>query len=198
MNVKVILIAESRVGQKLLERLLECHPRLRSERIPMRESENRFDTQSTARTILATKRIPVGVVMDADRDDPPEIRQFEYHSRDMMEAVLADVAHYRFWCVTYLKPCLEVLLFREPMLRQGVLPAVPSAEQLQRAQQEPRQVLAALFTRAGEPPYPEALLQWLQHVDLSPLWSTRELRPLEAFLLRQFETQPEDAPDGPV
>ena len=198
MKEKVIVIAESLVGQKLMERLLACHPRLRSERIPVRESENRFGTQSTARTILVTKRIPVAVVMDADRDDPPEIRQFEYHSRDMMEAVLSAVALYRFWCVTYLKPCLEVLLFREPLLRQGVLPTAPTAEQLQRAQQEPRQVLAELFTRAGGPPYPEALLQWLQHVDLSPLWSIRGLRPLEAFLLRQFETQPEDAPDGPV
>ena len=195
MNVKVILIAESRAGQKLLERLLDCHPRLRSERIPVRDSDSRYETQSRAQTLLADKGIPVAVVMDADRDDPLEERQLEYDSRDLMESMLAEVAHPRFWCITYLKPRVEVLLFREPLLSQGLLPTAPSAEQLQRARREPWQVLAELFTQTGGQPSPEALLRWLEQVDLSPLWTTQELRPLEAFLLRQFEAQPEASPD---
>lgn len=188
--MSVVIITESPVARKLTERLVACHPVLRERQIEFRDTEGRHPTISKAHTILSVKHMPVAILADADQDREGE-EDADYDQRSLIESILFDVASFRAWRVLLFEPSMDRLLFRNEALRRAVLPVEPTEKQLRRARRRPKRVLAELFAQAGEQDWTQALIQRLDQVDPSVLWTTsKKLKCLESFLLRRARAQP--------
>jgi hypothetical protein len=185
--VSVIVITESPLANKLVERLIDCHPLLCDRHIERREAESRYATSSKARTILLLKHLPVAVVADADRGYKEDE---EYGQRALLEGLLDMAASRREWRVIYFDPSIELLLFRDEALRRALLPVEPTEKQLRRARRKPKRVLAELFAQVGEQNWAQALIRRLEQVDPSVLWATKKLKRLESFLLKRTQAEP--------
>lgn len=183
--MSIYVIVEGPVPRKLLERMIDLHPGLRDRRVKVIETSGRSSAQALGMSILLIDRVPVAVVMDDDRGDLKKEGVDDCTSRELMAWILGKGGPRSEWKIALLKPCTEALLFQYEELRRAVLPAEPTAEQLQRARKKPRKVLAELFKQAGAGPYPEALLERLDKVDPSVLWAHKQLQRLESFLLEK-------------
>jgi hypothetical protein len=190
--VKVKLFAEGNLNAALLERLVACHPRMREQGVGVYARETRSSVASGGQTSLSRWGLPTAVVVNvADSRDSVWMQRWELESELIMVAPTTE------WRIVLLEPGVEGLLLRERGLLRELLPGEPSAEQLERARSEPRQVLAELYAQAGQKDYPQALLRRLSEVDLSPLWATPELHPLEEFLLEKLYAPPPPRPYPP-
>jgi hypothetical protein len=188
--MSVVVITESPVARRLAERLVACHPVLRERQIEFRDTEGRHPTISKAHTILFERHMPVAILADADQDREGE-EDADYDQRGLIESILFDVASFRAWRVLLFEPSMDVLLFRDEALRRAILPVEPTEKQLRRARRRPKRVLAELFAQAGEQDWVHALIQRLDQVDPSVLWTTsKKLKCLESFLLRRARVLP--------
>jgi hypothetical protein len=179
--MRLAISTQGPLSTGLTERLLECHPRLKGQGVRILPASTHSGTTNNAYTILAMERVPAAVLQDADTDPQPA-----YVQRWLVERALCDVAPCCEWRIVLFKPNVEAFLLRQHALLPELLPRAPCHEQLERARSQSRQVLAELFAQAGEGGFPQALLRRLARVDPSPLWATRELRPLEEFLLEKL------------
>jgi hypothetical protein len=184
-----VIVTSGMVAGKLMRCLMNGHPRLRDRGIRIQSVESRSGASVLARNILMRWRAPVIVVADADSLAPAMIEE----QRGWVELILGTGGLRSDWRALLIAPEVAVLLFRDEQLLRSVVPVSPSFEQLIRGRYEPNRVLAELFAQAGEQPFPEVLIERLEHFDASSLWSAPELRPLEEFLLEKSAAQQPDA-----
>lgn len=181
--MRIPVIAEGPFNTALMQRLVDCHPRLRGEAIEVIEEEGHYGVRSYAHTVMSYRGIPAAVVMDTDSG--PEA---PYVQRWLLELGLGTAAPSCEWQIVLFEPNGEGWLMSQPGVLHPLLPVEPTPEQLQRARTEPRKVLAELFAQVGEPDFTRGLLQRLPQVDLSPLWAaSKDMRRLEEFLLEKQE-----------
>ncbi len=186
-----VIVTSGIVAGKLMRCLMNGHPRLREREIRIKVVDGRGEASILASNILSKWHAPVIVVADADSLAPDMIEE----QRGWVEYLLGTSGPLSDWRVLLIAPEVATLLFRDEQLLRSVLPVSPSFEQLIRGRYEPNRVLAELFAQAGEQPFPEVLLERLDKLDGSSLWSAPELRPLEEFLLEKSAAQqPDTAP----
>jgi hypothetical protein len=159
----------------------------------MHPTANRSSANRTARTLLVLRHEPVAHISNPETLSP----EFLAERRGFLEWRLAEAGPPEDWLVVDVPPTTAVLLFRDDELMRAVLPGELSFEDRIRGRYEPHAVLTELFARAGEGPFPEALMQRIARADLSPLWRLEVLQPLEAFLLRVSRTQEAGRQEGP-
>jgi hypothetical protein len=180
--MKLPIIAEGPLNTALMQRLVECNPRLQGDLLRLIEEEGHYGVSSRAHTIMSLRRMPAALVVNTDSD--PET---PYVQRWLMELNLGDTAPSCEWQLVLFEPNGEGWLMRQPGVLHPLLPVEPTPEQMQRARTEPRKVLAELFAQVGEPDFTQGLIKRLPQVDLSALWATKDLRRLEEFLLEKQE-----------
>ncbi len=186
-----VIVTSGIVAGKLMRCLMNGHPRLRERGIQIKAVESRSEASLLGSNILTRWRAPVIVVADANTLAPDLMEE----QRGWMESLLGTAGLRSDWRVLLIAPEVAVLLFRDEQLLRSVVPVSPSFEQLIRGRYEPNRVLAELFAQAGEELFPEVLLERLDKLDASSLWSAPELRPLEEFLLEKSAAQqPDTAP----
>ncbi len=186
-----VIVTSGIVAGKLMRCLMNGHPRLREREIRIQAAEIGSQASLLASNILTRWRVPLIVVADANTLSPDLMQE----QRGWMELLLWTSAAQGDWRVLLIAPEVAVLLFRDEQLLRSVVPVSPSFEQSIRARYEPTRVLAELFAQAGEQPFPDVLLERLDKLDASSLWSAPELRPLEEFLLEKSAAQqPDTAP----
>ncbi|MFP2905689.1 hypothetical protein ACLESD_11660 [Pyxidicoccus sp. 3LFB2] len=191
--MKTHIVTEGKLEAALLERLVQCHPVLRHNVIKVRPTGGRSPAHSGARTILILRREPVAMI-----NSPETVSQrLLGEQRAFLEWRLGEAGALEDWVVVLVPPDVAVLLFRDDAILNAVLPAPLSVEDRIRGRYEPRAVLTETFARAGEGPFPDALIQRIVHTDLTPLWRLEVLQPLEAFLLRVSQPQPTESPATP-
>jgi hypothetical protein len=183
--MNTIIITESPVARKLMERLINSHPVLRDRQIEYRTTEGRYASIAKARTIMLLRHEPIVLVADADRDDLEDEEQYP-----VLKGLIAQGGPPSQWRVIFFRPSTEVLLFHDDALRRALLPVEPTEEQLRRARRRPKRVLAELFAQAGEKKWTQALVRRLEQVEPSVLWTTKKFKRLESFLLRKTQAQP--------
>lgn len=178
--MKAHIVTEGKLEAVLLERLVQCHPVLRERVIKMHPMDYRSSAHFAARTLLVLRHEPVAMINSPETLSPWLLAE----QRAFLEWRLGEAGAPEDWLVVLVPPNVAVLLFRDDAIMSAVLPGTLSVEDRIRGRYEPRAVLAELFTRAGEGPFPEALMQRIARADLSSLWRLDVLQPLEAFLLR--------------
>lgn len=183
--MSAFIVTSGLVAGWLMKRLVDGHPLLRDRAIQVRADESRGGAASAARSIRTLRRVPVAVVADADTLSPAMMAE----EKGLMEYLVGDAAPSREWRVLLIAPEVAALLFRDEPLLRSLVPVEPSFEQLIRGRYEPNRVLAELFAQAGGQPFPDALIERLKQTDVSSLWATPELRPLEEFLLEKSAAQ---------
>ena len=182
--MKVAIATHGRVNSLLMERLVQCHPFMRGKDVCFFSSDYPTGTTSSAYTALAVRRMPAVAVMNTD-----SVPETPYIQRWQAEGALTEVAPSCEWRIVLFEPNVESWLLRQPVVGRELVPAPLTPEQLERARTEPRQVLAEVY-RAGEKEATQALLRRLAEVDVSPLWATEELRPVESFLIEKIQYEP--------
>ena len=191
--MKTHIVTEGKLEAVLLERLVRCHPVLRERVIKMHPMENRSSAHIAAGTLLTLRHEPVAHISSPETLSPGLLAE----RRGFLEWRLGEAGAPEDWLVVDVPPNVAVLLFRDDAIMSAVLPGPLSLEDRIRGRYEPHAVLTELFARAGEGPFPEALMQRIARADLSPLWRLEVLQPLEAFLLRVSRTQEAGRQESP-
>ncbi|MFP2930855.1 hypothetical protein ACLESO_37775 [Pyxidicoccus sp. 3LG] len=171
------ILTEGALPMAIMERLVKSHPTLRDQDVRMRKDSGNIAVR--AREHFFVGGDPVALVSGAETVNEDHVAQQVATRREFL-------LHRTYWAkflVLMVPPEVEALLFFDESVMRDVLPQPVSVEDRVRGRYESRKVLKELFARAGEQPFPDALIQRLAHADLSPLWRLELLKPLEQFLL---------------
>ncbi|MBI2301936.1 MAG: hypothetical protein HYU66_23790 [Armatimonadetes bacterium] len=140
MSQACTVVVEGITDRLLLERLLE--EELASGLIRrIVEAGGRSAAESLGRTVLAVRRQPVVVVMDADSTDQEAIAA----RRSYLESALAMVGPPPLWRVVLAVPVLEACLLDHPDVAADLLGHALSPSELELAEEAP----TLLLSRAG-------------------------------------------------
>jgi hypothetical protein len=147
-------------------------PETKRYRISFLEGGGKSAAMSLARSILAVRRDPVILVLDADTADPKEVRELEQVVREAIGLVAPE----SIWRVFLAVPVLEAWLLADPDFLRGVLKADPTDDGSVR--QDPKEVITALFQKARLKYTPKAIEKLSKGSKLLPL---RETEPIQAI-----------------
>ncbi len=134
-----------------------------------------------ARSILAARKEPVALVIDAGTSDPNRVME----RRQFMENSLGQVGPHDLWRVYLVVPEIEALLFTDRDLLEGLVEQAISEEDYIRGRYEPKKVLEKLLN--GKPRQ-KVFEDRLPKLDLSSLYQLPLVRELRQFIVQS--TQP--------
>ncbi len=143
--------------------------------IEIRAVGGKSSVYSFARTLLAVKRIPVAVVIDADSPEP-EVAEERQRTA---EEVIGDVASGIPFRVIVAVPELEILFFRRPELVRRVFGEVVNDHLMELAQLSPRRALQRL---ASDKSIEVARVKLLKAMDNDDLRAIREMDTVQNLL----------------
>ncbi len=123
---------------------------------------------SFARTLLAVKRTPVAVVIDADSPEPDVAAERQRSA----EEVIGDAASGIPFRVIVAVPALEILFFRRPELLGRVFGAAINDHLMELAELSPRHALRKL---ASDKQFEAVRLELLKAMDAEDLRAIREM-----------------------
>ena len=129
MNTKVYLITEGLSDEVILKKLL---PAQVVDNVQFVIGQGRYSAQSLARSILAARRMPVALVLDADTTQPESVQE-QY---DFLQEALGQAAAGTPFGVFLAKPEIEILLLEVPQITNGV-----SQRELELAKFHPKKFL---------------------------------------------------------
>ncbi len=175
----------------IMERLVKGHPSLRVQDIRARSYDGNLPGRAVAHFRRSSN--PVALVASAESVNPYRVAD----QVALRELYLREHASWAKYLVFMVPPEVESLLFLDEGVVSAVLPGPVSIEDRVRGRYEGVKVLEELFTRAGEGPLPDVLIQRLAHADLSAVWKYEVLKPLEAFLLEVCFGQSSPSPAAP-
>jgi len=132
------IVVEGRADADLLERVLRDEVASGVARIT--DGGGKSGAASLARTLVATRRDPVILVIDADTTEEATVSEQRAHHEARLRMSGAN-GRAR---VVMAEPVLEVCLFQAPSVLPDVLGVAPTEAQGIRAQYVPREVLAEL------------------------------------------------------
>jgi hypothetical protein len=104
---RAYLITEGRLNSEILKMLL---PKDLIQSVEFVPASSSYSVQSLARSILATRRAPVAVVLDAETDDEQKIRE----QKEFYEQTLNQVSTRTMFGVFIAKPDLPSILLKYP------------------------------------------------------------------------------------
>jgi hypothetical protein len=129
MNEKVYLITEGATDEVILKKLL---PAKILTNVQFVIGQGRYSAQSLARSILAARKMPVALVLDADTTQPEAIQE-QY---DFLHEALGQAAAGTPFGIFLAKPEIEILLLEVPQITHGV-----SKRELELAKLHPKKFL---------------------------------------------------------
>jgi hypothetical protein len=140
------------------------------------EGQGWSDADSLARSILAVRREPVVLIVDANSTDEQSIEERRLDLADL----LRQYGPREMWAVVLMVPEIEAIFFEDVALLRSLLGVQPKGRVLEKAKYNPREALEELLKQVGMT-YP-AFLKTLQSADLSKLREAHQLRPIIDFL----------------
>jgi hypothetical protein len=131
---------------------------------------------SLARSILAVRREPVVLVVDADGGTETAMEREAF----LLES-LGAVGRRELFEVVVFTPALEVLLFQDDAFLGRIARRLPTEVERVRAEYDPKRVLEALEVRRDE------IAGNLRHADIDLLRSAPEIQRIVSFLNRWID-----------
>jgi len=146
------LVAEGKFDAQLLQRILDAN-QVRG--FSVSAAGGKSTAASFAMSVLASRREPVALVLDADTSDQRAVEEQERIYYDLLHSVSRTTPFKIFSAV----PALEVVLFSDREILSKIVGVAVSDLQARDAEDRPKQVLNALLKQAGAQDNPIALLQ---------------------------------------
>jgi hypothetical protein len=145
--------------------------------VEVRVATGQSSFYSYARTLLAVKRIPVAVVMDADTPEP----EAALERQQSAEEVIGDAASGVPFRVIVAVPSLDILFFQRPELLRRVFGDAINEHVMELAQLSPKRTIQKL---APDQSYEDVRTELLRAMDASDVQALRESPPIRD--LRDF------------
>jgi hypothetical protein len=139
------------------------------------EVVGKSDIYSYARTLLAVKRIPVAVVIDAHSPEPEMAQERQSSAEEVIGAAAFGVP----FRVIVAVPELEILFFQRPELLRRVFGQAVSDHLMELAQLSPRRALEKL---APDKPPQGVRLELLKEMDAADIHALRETELIQDLL----------------
>jgi hypothetical protein len=140
------IVVEGESDETLLRRLLEPL-NVRRPVFDILVGGGRSSADSLARTILAVRRQPVALVLDADTNNESMVSErYQFYNES-----LGQVAASSMFRVFLMVPELEVIFFQSPDIIRSITGVKISREQVIRGRYEPKAVLKDAVDRGGKP-----------------------------------------------
>ena len=171
--MKCHVIVEGAADGEMFTRLFADFPLSERPRVVVAGGKSRC--VSVARSILAIKREPVVVVVDADSSDPDTLAEQRAYLEFEMRAVSTPAA----WKVFLMQPELESLLFSVSHAIERYFEVQLTPEQKVRAEYSPKTVLAGLDK---QPWSVIELVQSLTEEELKQIRDRDEISEIRAFI----------------
>lgn len=168
---KVYLITESRFDEEMLKKLL---PESALPNVKFVGGSGDYSAQSLARSILAVRREPVALILDAKTTDPSLIQEH----RDFLREVLGEAAAGAPFGIFLAEPELEVVFLETPDFLGNLYSHKLSPMELELAKSGPRKLLHLI---SGEQDRARLMKKLLRKIDEQTLRSIRK-HPLLASL----------------
>lgn len=130
---------------------------------------------SFARTLLAVKRIPVAVVIDANSPEPDVAMERQRSAEEVIGAAAVGIP----FRVIVAVPELEILFFQRPELLRRVFDEAVDDHVMELAQLSPRRALEKL---APDKPLQSVRLEVLKEMDAADLHALRETELIQDLL----------------
>lgn len=178
------VVAEGKFDAEFLERIL---PRARMPEFHVSSAGGKSAAISLAKSILASRGIPVAVVLDADTLDPQNVAEQERVYYDLLRAASRKVPFRVFFAV----PALEGILFSDPASLSHMLGKQVSPSALHEAEFRPRQVLQHLLGKAGNGAWELELMNRIQPAEAGNLAKHPLMRELTEFIRHPRAWSPE-------
>jgi hypothetical protein len=149
------LVVEGEFDAQLLQRILEAN---QARDFSISAAGGKSTAASFAMSILASRREPVALVLDADTSDQRAVEEQERIYYDLLRSISRTTPFKIFSAV----PALEVVLFSDREILSKIAGVPVSDLHVRDAENRPRQVLNALLKKGGAQGNPILLLQ---HID---------------------------------
>ncbi|MBM3459050.1 MAG: hypothetical protein FJX77_11035 [Armatimonadetes bacterium] len=172
------VVVEGRDDEVVLRHLLE--PSNGTAQLEFRVAGGRSAADSLARSLLASARGDVALVVDSDSVDPGLIAERKGFLRQSLQAIASP----KRWHVTMLEPELEALFFRDRDLLESLVGHPVSDTDLVRGCYEPKRTLGELLGGAS---LRLVLEQKGQSLDLQRMREQSPICELRDFLRRVTE-----------
>jgi len=141
--IDAYVVTESEHDGNLLKKLL---PESVTGNVYFVAGKGRYNAESLASTILATRRVPTVLVIDADTERESAAHETESYARHL----LADAAAGVPFDVVVAVPELEVLFLRDKSLLEKVAGRGISSEEWRLSQSNPQALLDAVLSRRSK------------------------------------------------
>ncbi len=176
--MKCHLVVEGSADVELIERLLADLPLVDAPRVVA--SGGKTGCIARARSILAVKREPVAVIVDADTTESRSVEELRAYFDSEMRAVATSAK----WQVFVVRPEIEVLLFLVPAAIERFFGIPLNSEQRVRAEYTPKMILDELARqthKAGESRV--QLIQGLTEDELAVLRHHEDIAEIRSFVV---------------
>jgi hypothetical protein len=175
------VVVEGELDRRLIERLLR--PAYDPKQVRVIAAGGASRVTSVARTILATRREPVVVMVDADAVNERGVVE----KRALIEESLGQFAPPTLFRVLLFVPEMEAVLFKDQALVMELTAGRPlAAEEAVRARYEPKDVLSRVFREQGRDP-PGGIRDAVERLDLAAARELPVVKQLEEFLRQRLE-----------
>jgi hypothetical protein len=132
----MFVVTEGEADAEFLRWMLDDE--LKEGELEIRSARGKSSAESLARSLLASKREPLALIIDADSVDPGTIEELqEYYSYSLHQAGGSTPS-----CVVLMKPALEVVAFYDPDLLKLVSSRKLTDREDLEAQFKPKEVLS--------------------------------------------------------
>lgn len=189
--MKVYVFVEGVCEVELLRRLLPAEWHASLVFVPVARAAS---IPSLARSILATRRQPVAVVLDSDSLSPDLIHDRRQNMQELIQVAAPSVPAKVVMAV----PQLEAILFHDPQLLPKVLERAFTPELVARARFEPAVVLKELLAQSAGMSTLAQLLNALSPQDVETLKAAPPVRELNEYLQRVLKMSPSEKQTAPV
>ncbi len=156
---KVYLITEGRSDEEILKNLL---PKDVVNKAMFVVGSGRYSAQSLARSVLAVRREPVALVLDADTTEPEAIRE----QQDFLREALGQAAAGTSFEIFLAAPELEVLFLESPDFLANLASHSVSSIEMELAKSSPKKFLHLI---SGEPDRTRLMKKLIENIDARSL-----------------------------
>jgi len=178
---KAYVITEGRSDAEILKRLL---PEDILKSVEVLAGAGRYSAQSLARSILAVKRLPVALVLDADTRDDSSIQE----QKDFLQESLAQASSGAPFEIFLAVPSLEVLFFERPAFIESLSQHSYSQSEWDMAKFSP----GAFLSKSLGDDFNEAIVKLLDNLDEQTIETIRKnllVKALTEFLSSAIEAE---------
>ena len=168
---KAYIVVEGEADKAFLERLLE--PRLLQD-VLIVVAEARYGILSLARSLLATRRKPVAVLMDTDSVDDDRVREERASIAELLSIVAGNVPTH----VVTPVPTLEAFFFASPELLERFFGSAISSDLIVLGKRDPRGVLDLSAQQKNKPWQVKDITDILNSHDIQRIRETSDLKAL--------------------